>query len=194
MIPAQGVGGRRRRRRRWRAVARLRGEGPPRASRRRRRSRPLHGTRALGPAASAQGRHGGGAARCLLGLATPLERCVERLARGRVSGTGGSEDGAAGGGESRSGVGDEGGGGGGSVSRGRGWSTWPSTGCDESAPKPSYDEAVHSPAEAPAALPFHSAGPPHLGPGAAAPPTTAATEDAYEGTWLEEVAAGRVGG
>ena len=72
------------------------------------------------------------------------------------------------------------------------WSTWPSTGCDEPSPKPSEADAVHSPAEAPAALPFHSAGPPHLAPGAAAPPTTAATEDAYEGTWLEEEAAGRL--
>ena len=65
------------------------------------------------------------------------------------------------------------------------WSAWPSTGCDEPSPKPSEADAVHSPAEAPAALPFHSAGPPHLAPGAAAPPTTAATDDAYEGTWLE---------
>ena len=72
-----------------------------------------------------------------------------------------------------------------SVSRRRSnaaWSAWPSTGCDEPAPKPSYDEAVHSPAEAPAALPFHSGGPPRLDPGAVVPPTTAATEDTYEGT------------
>ena len=83
VIPTQGVRGR------WwrgwwrRAVARLRGAGPPRAGRRRRRGRPPHGLCALGSAARAQGRHGGGA-RCLLGLATPLERRVERLAVDRL--------------------------------------------------------------------------------------------------------------